>query len=185
MWRDDNAPERPGAEQVLEEGVVKQHDGVMTSFCFRPYRRDDFDALVTLYQGSKGDEFCLEAGFPQCFPVIPLPCDELRLKAFAESETLVMEDKEGMAGAIYWRAGHIVGLLVDPRSRGRGIGRALVRAALARMGPWVTLDVVASNAPAIRLYESLHFEEASQRVGFYQGVPVTLLRMQHNSADRG
>ncbi|WP_189514418.1 GNAT family N-acetyltransferase [Kushneria pakistanensis] len=94
-----------------------------------------------------------------------------------------MEDDQGMTGAIYWQGSHIVGLLVDPRARGRGLGRALMAAALARMEKTVTLDVVASNAPAIRLYESLRFQGVGQREGFYQGVPVMLLRMKREPND--
>lgn len=144
----------------------------------RDYCREDFDALATLYQRGKGDEFRLEPGFPERFPVIPLPSDETRLKAFNESEAMVIKAEEGLAGAIYWQEHHFVGLLVDPKARGRGIGRTLMSAALARMGEVATLDVVASNAPAIRLYESLNFQRVGQREGVYQGVAIAMLTMR-------
>lgn len=146
----------------------------------RDYRREDFNALMALYERSKGDEFRFEPGFPERFSVIPLPSDETRLKAFGESEALVVEaeGKKGLAGVIYWQTPRIVALLVDPDSRCAGLGRALMAAVLARMGETATLDVVASNAPAITLYESLSFQHAGQREGFYQGVPVTVLVMR-------
>lgn len=56
----------------------------------------------------------------------------------------------------------IFGLYVDPKVRGRGLGRALLERALEaarrmRGLRQVRLAVVASNLPALRLYESLGF----------------------------
>lgn len=55
----------------------------------------------------------------------------------------------------------IQGLAVDDSARGRGIGRALVEAAVERArglgARRVTLRVLGPNAPARRLYESLGF----------------------------
>jgi ribosomal protein S18 acetylase RimI-like enzyme len=58
--------------------------------------------------------------------------------------------------------GHIVGMMVRPDQRGRGIGRLLVDACIAeaRLGVGVemlTLTVTASNAGAVRLYERAGF----------------------------
>ncbi|SPJ33741.1 Mycothiol acetyltransferase [Kushneria phyllosphaerae] len=152
----------------------------------RDYRREDFNALMVLYERSKGDEFRFEPGFPERFLVIPLPLDETRLKAFGESEALVVEaeDEEGLAGVIYWQNDHIVGLLVDPCARGKGVGRTLMVATLARMKGPVTLNVVASNVTAIRLYESLHFQDEEQREGFYQGELIRIIKMRRGPTGR-
>lgn len=104
---------------------------------------------------------------------------------FNDSTALVAEgDAPGLAGVIYWRNSHVVGLMVAPESRGQGIGRALMMAALAQMAGSVTLDVVVSNAPAIRLYEALGFQQEGQRIGFYQGEPVTLVTMRRGPGGR-
>ncbi|WP_157663171.1 GNAT family N-acetyltransferase [Kushneria marisflavi] len=145
----------------------------------RDYRREDFDPLVALYQRGKGDEFRFEPGWPERFPVIPLPMDEVRLKAFSDARVLVVPGEKGLAGVIYWQQSHIVGLLVDPQSRGRGLGRALMQAVLDRMAKPATLKVVASNTSAIRLYESLGFQRKGQRQATYQKVPVTVLMMSY------
>jgi ribosomal-protein-alanine N-acetyltransferase len=50
--------------------------------------------------------------------------------------------------------------------RRRGIGQALVRAALAR-APALALDVAADNAPALALYRRLGFFEIGRRPGYY------------------
>lgn len=69
--------------------------------------------------------------------------------------------------------GYITNVATLPAYRRQGIGRALVRALLARAWQaglsFVTLEVRASNAPAIALYESLGFERVGSRPGFYTG----------------
>ena len=58
--------------------------------------------------------------------------------------------------------GHVIGMMVRPEVRGRGIGRDLLDACIAEARRTagleiLTLTVTASNAPAIRLYESTGF----------------------------
>ena len=61
----------------------------------------------------------------------------------------------------------ILNLAVDPVERRTGIARGLVRDALARaQGAWF-LEVRASNAAAIRLYESAGFHRAGRRPNYY------------------
>jgi len=62
--------------------------------------------------------------------------------------------------------GEILNLAVDPAERRHGVARALLEDALARKGAWF-LEVRASNAAAIRLYESAGFERAGRRPGYY------------------
>jgi ribosomal protein S18 acetylase RimI-like enzyme len=57
---------------------------------------------------------------------------------------------------------HLIGMMVTDSLQGRGIGRALLEATLARLAAdtslaLVTLSVTASNAGAVRLYESCGF----------------------------
>lgn len=62
---------------------------------------------------------------------------------------------------------HLVGMMVADTHRGRGIGRALLAAALARLETTpglaqVTLSVTAGNRAAVGLYESQGFERYGQ-----------------------
>jgi GNAT superfamily N-acetyltransferase len=53
-----------------------------------------------------------------------------------------------------------VGVVTDPRARGRGLGRRVVQAAAARacgLGLLVQYQTLAANAPALRIAESLGF----------------------------
>lgn len=62
---------------------------------------------------------------------------------------------------------HIAQMAVDPRDRGRGLGRAILRAALAEAGALfdrVTLLVAESNVPAVTLYESVGFRDHAEFV---------------------
>ncbi len=61
----------------------------------------------------------------------------------------------------------ILNLAVDPAERRTGIARGLLGDALARAkGAWF-LEVRASNAAAIRLYESAGFHRAGRRPDYY------------------
>ena len=57
--------------------------------------------------------------------------------------------------------GHIIGMMVRPEARGRGIGALLLEACVAearRAGlEMLTLTVTAENASAVRLYERHRF----------------------------
>jgi ribosomal-protein-alanine N-acetyltransferase len=61
----------------------------------------------------------------------------------------------------------ILNLAVDPAERRKGIARQLLGDALARApGAWF-LEVRASNAAAIQLYESAGFHRAGRRPDYY------------------
>lgn len=66
---------------------------------------------------------------------------------------------------------YIDNIAVFPEYRGRGVGRAvtmaLVEKARADGGVFITLEVRASNLPAITLYRSMGFESAGVRKRFY------------------
>ena len=64
------------------------------------------------------------------------------------------------------RAGRIVRVLLDPRRRGEGLARPLVAAAVSRARALgitdLGLKVFADNAPAIRAYRALGFEDVGE-----------------------
>ena len=66
---------------------------------------------------------------------------------------------------------YVDNIAVLPAHRGRGIGRALTAALVGHAragGAFITLEVRASNVPAVSLYASLGFEKAGVRRDFYK-----------------
>jgi [ribosomal protein S18]-alanine N-acetyltransferase len=83
----------------------------------------------------------------------------------------------------------ILTIAVDPRSRGAGQGRLLLRTHLGRLAALgvrsVFLEVAEDNRPALRLYRSFGFEEVGRREGYYgrrAGAAATALVMRRDLA---
>ena len=66
----------------------------------------------------------------------------------------------------------ILNVAVAPAARRRGLAAALMTELEARLAPKgverITLEVRASNLPAIRLYEGLGYVQAGLRKGYYE-----------------
>ncbi len=104
-------------------------------------------------------------------PAVSFPLLSGRLEreiGFTEAENLALCDEAGAAGfgQVVPKAGgraHLARVIVRPDARGRGLGHAIVRALVerARSGARVvSLNVYASNATALRVYEAAGFRVA-------------------------
>ena len=75
----------------------------------------------------------------------------------------------------------ILTLAVAPRARGKGLGRALLQAAINRaktMGAvTMFLEVGADNPHALALYAGLGFAKVGARKGYYEGRDALVLRL--------
>jgi GNAT superfamily N-acetyltransferase len=104
------------------------------------------------------------ASFARLFPELRVADPLLTVDQFAERmlpRVLILEERGDAMGYTHWRrygpAVHVVHVVVDPRARGKGAGRALLEAVRARASAegcarW-SLNVKQDNAQAIRLYE--------------------------------
>lgn len=100
----------------------------------------------------------------------------LRQALWNEAAAIVVAEGEdgtvlGYAGvSTVLDEGYIDNVAVNPRFRRQGVADELI-AALARFGraklAFLTLEVRASNAPAIALYRKHGFEEAGRRKNYY------------------
>ena len=100
------------------------------------------------------------------------PVERLILGAPSSPPGLVWVEDEHVVGNLSLRRaaggssqGYLIGnVVVHPDYQGRGIGHALLEAAIEttqkRKGHWIGLEVNANNAVARRLYEQLGFREA-------------------------
>ncbi|WP_164662698.1 GNAT family N-acetyltransferase, partial [Pseudomonas viridiflava] len=88
--------------------------------------------------------------------VIPLQDDAVILAAFRESDVIVCEDG-GVMGFAAMFDGQLRALFVHSAARGRGVGHALLNAALAREPRGLSLHVAESNLNARQFYERSGF----------------------------
>lgn len=115
--------------------------------------------------------------------------DEARLReelARTWARVRVAKGKGLLGYVLFWHVTdeiHLLNVAVDPAHRRRGIGRALVldviAYARAHGAAKVLLEVRASNAAAIALYEGLAFERFNVRRRYYDdgedGIEMMLL----------
>jgi RimJ/RimL family protein N-acetyltransferase len=134
----------------------------------RPARDDDRLPLARLY-AAVAEERVWIGGEP--------PVDvEKRASSFALDGGFVAEEDGEPVGLIFVLRSHHgfgeIGMLVARDRRGRGVGTALMEAAIA----WareqglhkLSLDVFAHNEAAIALYRKLGFVEEGRRVKHYR-----------------
>jgi ribosomal-protein-alanine N-acetyltransferase len=121
----------------------------------------------------------LRASFPEGWSAASLAA----LLASGRGGLLVAEDAQGPAGVLVAERVvdelHVHALAVDGRARRRGLGAALLGAALADARSAglarVHLELRASNAAALALYQRFGFERVGRRAGYYAGVEDALL----------
>ena len=112
------------------------------------------------------------ANFPMPWP---LSAFEFEMRDNPVARYMMAEENGrliGFAGAhMILDEGHITNVVVETSARGRGIGKALMKALMqyaANLGVrYLTLEVRASNAPAIKLYQSLGFVKVGIRAKYY------------------
>lgn len=97
---------------------------------------------------------------------------------------VALEEKKVVGYAGMWLIldeAHVTNLAVHPDYRGLGIGRALMREMIFRAAflgaVRMTLEVRASNRPAIALYQSLGFHREGRRKGYYEDTKEDALIM--------
>lgn len=146
----------------------------MAILAVRPYRVEDFPAVAAVYDTAKLDEFQFE---PARFTLLPLAQDHERLAALAQCDVIVCTCYDAIIGFAACSGDTLRALFVAPTARGRGVGRRLLEAALARLPGDVRVKVAASNHVAQRLYRSAGFVPAGAMEQAYNGVPVVYTTM--------
>ena len=143
---------------------------------FRPARADDGARIVAIWCRAvdathdflkPADRVAIEAEVRGFLPAAPL--------------TLAVDAQDRAVAFMLVADGHLEALFVDPASRGTGVGRALVTAALAAT-PALRVDVNEQNAQAVGFYDRLGFVVAGRSPLDGQGRPYPLLHLCHAPA---
>lgn len=109
-----------------------------------------------------------------CFPADPWP--EALIMRWLERYTVALDDGGTVLGFLVLSPvldeGSVDNIAVAPEARRRGTADALVADAVRRAREaelsFLTLEVRASNDPAIRLYEKHGFREVGRRKSYYE-----------------
>lgn len=114
----------------------------------RPYQAKDWPRLCAIHDSARMDEL-RASGLTDAF---------LTLEQAAENEGLfecsvtVAEDGDRVLGFVAVKYDELSWLYVDPAVYRRGVGRALVRHAIASSKGTMSVEVLVGNEPALRLY---------------------------------
>jgi len=125
----------------------------------RPAGPADVPRLAVLYATAHGETYAPIFGAAYV-PLAVAATETVCAEFFKDGNVVLLAQSEGAdAGFLYLAAGHLELLYLLQAYQGRGIGRALMRQALAaaaeRGRTEITLNVLPANSGAIRFYESL------------------------------
>lgn len=131
----------------------------------RDYRLQDWPAICRVHDRSRPDE--LRGSFdPRAF--VPLAQDP-EAGYIASCDMFVAEDGDTVVGFAGIDDPYLAWLYVDPAYYRRGIGRALLRHCLARLGKDAWTYACGNNTAALTLYESEGFVIESRYTGTNAG----------------
>lgn len=131
----------------------------------RAYRSADWPRLCAIHDAARLDELRLSVGVDAF-----LRLDEtFQNEGLFDGTVCVAELDGAVRGFVAFGDGELTWLYVEPAFYRRGIGRALVRHAVAASGADIALELLDGNMPAQRLYESEGFSVAHRVDGKLAG----------------
>jgi putative acetyltransferase len=142
---------------------------VAKAFQLRPYRADDEDAAIALWQRT----------WQQAYPAIDFAArvawwrERWRNELVADAAVIIAEQANEMIGFVTIdTSGYLDQLVVAPEHWGSTLGDALIDEAKRKSPEHVTLLVNKDNARAIRFYERNGFVHAGEDLNPTSGRPV-------------
>lgn len=141
----------------------------------RRYESSDWDAVCSIYDLSKPDEFRGEAKLP---PIPLLSEDSTMKRSFQSSQIFVAVQGDAIVGFVGTQGNTVSWLFVHPSSRRALIAETLLKEAIVGLHGEIELNVVKSNDAAIRLYEKLGFRVLREVTSNFNGHECQVLRLQ-------
>jgi GNAT superfamily N-acetyltransferase len=127
----------------------------------RPYCDDDWDAIARVHDAARLDELRDSAGVEAFLSL----AETAEGEGLFDGELWVAEVDGNVAGFVALDDDEVTWLYVDPARYRQGIGRALLRHALAAAGPRVEVTVLDGNPAALALYLSEGFTITETKTG--------------------
>ncbi|MEM7739023.1 MAG: N-acetyltransferase [Deinococcota bacterium] len=131
----------------------------------RPYNNADWPRLCEIHDAARLDELRMTVG-TDAF---------LTLEQTAENEglfddELVVAEVDGVVqGFVAYSPDELAWIYVDPSAYRQGVGRALIKHAVANAGPVMEIEVLEGNTPALELYLSEGFKVIKRVEGKLEG----------------
>lgn len=131
----------------------------------RAYRLSDWPRLCDIHDRARLDELRRSAGVAAFRPLARTAHSE----GLFDGRLDVAEVDGVVRGFVAFQRGSLNWLYVDPDSYRQGVGRALLRHAVAASGAVISTQALQGNEPAIALYRSEGFVEIERRSGRLAG----------------
>ena len=143
----------------------------------RPYTNDDWGRICQIHDAARRDELS-SAGLADAFLTMEQTAEN---EGFHRYDVLVAEVDGAVQGFVAFSDVELSWLYVDPRCYRRGVGSALVEAALLATGVPLSVEVLDGNERALSLYKKAGFAVVAHMRGQMPGnesfaVSVTELR---------
>lgn len=132
----------------------------------RPYQPTDWPRLCEIHDASRLDELSLTVGTEAFLPLEQTAENE----GLFDSRLFVAEVNTVVQGFVAYSDEELTWLYVDPKFYKQGVGRALVRQAVADSSS-MELELLEGNSPALALYLSEGFRVIKRIEGRLEGNP--------------
>ncbi len=131
----------------------------------RPYIPTDWSRLSAIHDAARLDELRLSAGEAAFLTLEQTAINEGLFSAQLD----VAEIDDLIEGFVAYSDEELTWLYVNPSCYRRGVGRALLRHAVAHGGPVIRAEVLEGNEPALSLYLSEGFRIVERVEGRLEG----------------
>lgn len=131
----------------------------------RTYKPDDWDAIATIHDRARLDELRASVGVEAFLSL----ADTAENEGLFEGEVWVACQNKKVVGFVAFANDEVTWLYVSPQTYRQGIGRKLLRQAIALCGDIVNTSVLSGNDAALQLYLSEGFEIVETKTGKLNG----------------